>query len=68
MTARVRVIDQKYLGEKLRGNLSKLRARWSTTLFVIRVKGAKSDTMQPEYILLVCLPSELKPQLRYLLF
>ena len=49
---RVRVINQKYLTDKVRGNLSKTNPRWSKTLFRIRtVKGADSDTMQPEYIL-----------------
>ena len=49
---RVRVINQKYLSDKLRSNLSKTNPRWSKTIFRIRtVKGAESDTMQPEYIL-----------------
>ena len=49
---RVRVINQKYLTDKLRSNLSKTNPRWSKSLFRSRtVKGADSDTMQPEDIL-----------------
>lgn len=42
---RVRVINQEYLAEKT-------NPRWSESLYRIRtVKGADSQTMQPEYIL-----------------
>ena len=49
---RVRVINQEYLAEKIRSNFSKTNPRWSAALYRIRtVKGANSETMQPEYIL-----------------
>ena len=61
MGDRVRVVNQKYLADKLRSNLSKTNPRWSKTIFRIRtVKGADSDTMQPEYVLgcdTVCPPA-----------